>query len=132
MKVNNPTPVEVEAVTFDRMNAEAKLVVPDGSKAQYEVAEGWDKFKYIVEASDIKPVTVHVATAGSLSTLIAEADKYSIEQLKVTGELNGNDLNYLREMEGNETPGVLHILDLSEAKLVYLAVRLMWILLSGS
>ena len=66
---------------------------------------------------------VHVAEAGSLPTLISEAEKYLIEDLTLTGELNGTDFRLLRDMAGNNykgevTEGKLKVLDLSGASIV--------------
>lgn len=44
--------------------------------------------------------TVHVATAGTLPTLISEEEKYQIEELTLTGELNGTDFVFINEMAG--------------------------------
>ena len=67
--------------------------------------------------------TVNVAKGGTLASLISEDEKYSIEILKVTGELNGDDIALLRDMAGNNasgelTEGILYSLDLSKAKIV--------------
>ena len=67
--------------------------------------------------------TVNVATAGTLSTLITAGEKYTIDELTLTGELNGSDLRLLRDMAGNDymgqpTNGMLKKLDLSGANIV--------------
>ncbi len=67
--------------------------------------------------------TIHVATAGTLPNLISESEKYTIEELTLTGELNGTDFRLLRDMAGNNylgeiTPGKLRFLDLSGARIV--------------
>ena len=54
---------------------------------------------------------------------IASSEKYKITNLKIIGEINGTDLNMIREMAGgnytgNSTDGKLSVLDLSEAKIV--------------
>ena len=66
---------------------------------------------------------VHVTEAGTLPTLISEAEKYLIEDLTITGELNGTDFRLLRDMAGNNykgevTEGKLKELDLSGASIV--------------
>lgn len=43
-------------------------------------------------------VGLHIETASSLPNLIGEANKYVIRELTLTGELNGTDLKFLREM----------------------------------
>ena len=50
-----------------------------------------------------KKRTIHVATAGTLSQLISENEKYQIEELTLTGYINGTDLGFLREMAGKAT-----------------------------
>ena len=77
--------------------------------------------------------TIHVATAGTLSTLISEEEKYQIEELTLSGELNGDDIFLIREMAGINmdnmsdykylggrclTAGKLRVLDLSDARIV--------------
>lgn len=70
-------------------------------------------------------VTVNVATAGTLSSKIPEADKYRITNLKLTGELNVEDIKFIRQMAGcyydtggSKYPGKLQHLDLGGAKFV--------------
>jgi len=75
-----------------------------------------------IKALDM-PIKIHVATPGTLSTYIDISTKYQITNLELTGELNGTDIRYIREMagrdlQGNATVGKLSILDLSEAIIV--------------
>ena len=44
------------------------------------------------------PVTVHVEPAGSLSSLIADDQKYEITNLTLTGNLNGTDILFIHEL----------------------------------
>lgn len=73
---------------------------------------------------DISPKrTIHVATAGTLSNYIDDYEKYGIEELTLTGSLNGTDFRLLREMagrdvKGNKTDGILKVLDISGARIV--------------
>ena len=67
--------------------------------------------------------TIHVATAGTLPNLISESEKYTIEELTLTGELNGTDFRLLRDMAGNnylgkKTNGKLKYLDMINTKIV--------------
>jgi len=81
--------------------------------------------------------TIHVETAGTLPTLISEEEKYEIEELTLSGELNGTDFKFIREMAGvNDkvckvfdgdwvkwveyipTEGILKSLNLAESKIV--------------
>jgi hypothetical protein len=70
-------------------------------------------------------ITLHVETAGTLPNLIAENRKYQITALTLTGELNGTDIRFIREMCGGgyyeynaTTDGQLEKLDLTNAKIV--------------
>ena len=72
--------------------------------------------------------TIHVATAGTLPDLIQESEKYSIEELTLTGELNGTDFRLIRDMAGNnylgkQTSGKLVVLDITNVKIAVGDVR---------
>jgi len=108
----------------------ATLMVPEGKKSAYESTDGWNKFKNIKET--VKR-TVHVAMAGTLPSYISDI-KYQITDLTLTGELNGTDIRFIRQMSGADyeynsqdterpysdisTPGRLTKLDISNAKIV--------------
>ena len=67
--------------------------------------------------------TIDVVTAGTLSTLISDGEKYTIDELTLTGELNGSDLRLVREMVGCDylgcqTSGKVTKLDLSGVRIV--------------
>lgn len=69
------------------------------------------------------PVVINVPEAGKLSTLIDEVDKYQITELEVSGDINGDDIAFLRDMagadiSGSPTSGNLCILDMSGATIV--------------
>lgn len=66
---------------------------------------------------------VNVEKAGELSQKIKDAEKNTITELKVNGNIDGKDILFLREMagrdkNGKETAGKLASLDLSEANIV--------------
>lgn len=68
-------------------------------------------------------IYLHVETAGSLSSLIADSKKNQIKNLRLSGYLNGTDINYIREMAGcdsygNSTTGILETLDISQCTIV--------------
>ena len=101
----------------------ARLIVPDGSKAKYEAAEYWGAVfthfdRKILEVSEYqsqRSLTINVETAGTLQTLVA--DKKGItEELKVTGSVNGQDLLTLKDLCGQN--GMLTDIDLSDATIV--------------
>lgn len=45
-------------------------------------------------------VTFKVKTPGSLSSMIAESKKYTIKSMKIVGEINSDDMRFIREMAG--------------------------------
>src|SRR5215469_701117 len=68
-------------------------------------------------------LTLNVATAGTLPTLINSSQKFQITDLTLTGNLNGTDILFIREMAGvdcfaNATSGILTVLDLSSINIV--------------
>lgn len=68
-------------------------------------------------------IFLNVENAGTLPKLIADNRKYQIKNLRLTGYLNGTDINFLREMAGsdsygNSTPGILETLDISGCTIV--------------
>lgn len=68
-------------------------------------------------------IFLNVDEPGTLSSMIAENRKYQIKNLRLTGNLNGTDINFIREMAGsdsygNPTPGVLETLDISACTIV--------------
>ena len=76
----------------------------------------------VVDVSDYK--IVNVATAGTLSDLLTEEEKYDTKKLIVSGNLNSDDIRVLRYMagrdeNGNVTAGSLEVLNMNKAKIVY-------------
>lgn len=128
-------PKEISEDVFTN-RANATLYVPDGCADAYKDAEYWKEFK---EYKEMDPIIVnpkqsfHVATPGTLNDLIPQAEKYEIEELTLTGELNGGDIVTIRAMAGinldkmndyrylgksSFTNGKLRVLDLSGARIV--------------
>ena len=84
--------------------------------------------------SGLTSMTLPVATAGTLPNLIPDNIKYNIKELTLTGELNGTDIRFIRQMSGIDfefcrscaeepyddisTAGILNKLDISNAKIV--------------
>lgn len=110
------------------------LFTPKGTKSAYLAKSGWKEFTNI---NDEQKRTIHVATAGTLSNLISKNEMYYIEELTLSGELNGTDIRFIRNMSGIDydskyhsiytgpfhyfnisTPGILKILDISDTKIV--------------
>jgi len=74
--------------------------------------------------NNLRAVTIHVETAGTLSSLVPESEKYEITELTLTGNLNGLDILFIREMAGggysggHTGKGKLSILNLADAHIV--------------
>ena len=79
-----------------------------------------------IQAADgliTKQITIKLEKAGTLPNMIGSTKKFQITNLKIIGEINGTDLQMIREMagkdaRGNDTDGMLSVLDLSDAKIV--------------
>ncbi|MDR1344005.1 MAG: leucine-rich repeat domain-containing protein [Tannerellaceae bacterium] len=79
--------------------------------------------QFCLHAQSIPPVTIHVEKAGNLRHLIPASDKYWITDLTLTGNLNGKDIRFIREMAGRShdndvTYGMLSTLNLAGANIV--------------
>ena len=123
VKVYNQNPIEISEGVFSGLLGNSTLIVPDGTKEKYENAIGWKVFPYIMEASSYSAIgqrTIHVSPAGSLPDLISADEKPLIEKLTLTGELNGTDFQFIREMANSEffVYGSLKHLDISDARIV--------------
>ena len=121
LQVAHTTPLEINENVFNHLS-NSTLRVPAGCKSAYAEATGWSKFGADNIIEDNK-VTLENVTAGQLSTLITNDEKFNITDLTITGRLNGTDFRLLREMAGNDytghpTEGKLQELDLSGATIV--------------
>ena len=119
---------------YEETSINATLHVPAGSVDAYKAVEPWSKFKNIVAISNESTVqtkrTIHVEKAGTLMNLISQEEKNQIEDLTLTGEINGKDIAFLREMAGGKvysdevqymygsSKGALSVLDMSEVRFV--------------
>lgn len=123
-EIQTPFTIAESVFSYNTYN-EARLTVPIGTKSKYQETNYWSMFKNIEEKqkSDNMKRAIHVATAGTLPELISDEEKYMIEELILTGELNSTDFRLLRDMAGNNylgefTTGKLSVLDLTNAKVV--------------
>ena len=78
-----------------------------------------------VKQSGSEVVTLNVETAGTLPELIGEESKYTITDLTLSGELNGTDILFLREMAGAgrtdedvDTTRILQKLNLTNVRII--------------
>ena len=121
-RVKCQTPPSMDENAFYAMESDAKLVVPNGTKAKYKSAKGWKDFPEILEESEFQSSReLNVAVAGSLSSLIPENERGSIEELKLTGQLNNDDLIFIREelcgADQSNIRGNLRVLDMTNARI---------------
>lgn len=78
----------------------------------------------ISQSAKGKRVKVHVEKPGTLVDYITESDKYTIEELEVSGNLGGLDIALICDMAGRKrehalgTNGVLKRLDMSKATII--------------
>jgi hypothetical protein len=131
-RVHYPTPIAIKENTFNSVEngqplnfiqKNARLIVPDGTKDLYAAAPGWNVFTMaecmIIEESEyeaMRQYTVELTEAGTLQTMIPADKKNIVEELKVVGPINAEDLKYLKEMCGLD--GMLTSIDLSDATIV--------------
>ena len=110
------------------------LYIPKGTLKLYKEAETWkEDFKRVKSVVEFDPIpseeliteqrTVNVENPGSLSSLLNDYDKYRITNLKLKGELDIQDVEFIREMAGcyaeggvPKYNGHLWYLDMSEVK----------------
>lgn len=102
----------------------------NGKTQAYDVNQSFtferNKYNNMVRELEIEDTpTVHVTEAGTLATLIPENKVHTITDLKISGELNGTDIKFIRENmigctlnSNNERLGSLKALDLSDATIV--------------
>ena len=117
------TPLSIPNDAFGYLNPNTVLIVPDGSKAKYAAAPGWQDFKLeeraIVEASEFENqriCSVNLSSAGTLESAFPADRKSIIRELKVTGSINSKDFEFMRSLCGRDCP--LSTIDLSEANIV--------------
>ena len=130
---NMKVPIKLENHPFpDKTMQNATLYVPVGYRYAYMESE-WKSFKDIKEFGTLnigdlitEQVAVNVETAGTLrNKIVAIDDQFIFTNLKVTGELNVDDIKFIREMAGcyysvygDKCIGNLQYIDLSGAKFV--------------
>lgn len=130
--VHYPEPIEIPANAFNfiengqvanLIRENARLIVPDGTKAKYAAATGWKVFGMgsykIIEESEYnasRQFTVTLTEAGTLETTLTQDTKDIVEELTVKGPINGGDLQSLKDMCGQY--GVLTSINLSDATIV--------------
>ncbi len=122
---NMSAPVTASQSTFSDVDfSNCYLYVPTGAYQSYWLANGWGSFEHIIDnLAPQKSKMVTLETAGTLKDKIGSNEKFSITHLKVSGPINTNDIQYLREMagcyidtNGSKYNASLHHLDLRDAR----------------
>ena len=132
VNVMSEIPPVISSNTFYSYNI--MLMVPDESLNKYKKSSDWGKFSVILPYSNKR--SIHVSKAGTLSSYISEEEMFLIEELALTGELNGSDIRFIWKMAGLDwkyvegagasgydystvpTDGILKVLDISNASIV--------------
>ena len=121
---NMAAPITASQSTFNGIDfSNCYLYVPTGAYQSYWLANGWGSFEHIIDnLAPQKSKMVTLETAGTLKDKIGSNEKFSITHLKVSGPINTNDIQYLREMAGcyintygSKYNASLHHLDLRDA-----------------
>lgn len=121
---NMAAPITTSQSTFNGVDfSNCYLYVPTGAYQSYWLANGWGSFEHIIDnLAPQKSKMVTLETAGTLRDKIGSNEKFSITHLKVSGPINTNDIQYLREMAGcyintygSKYNASLHHLDLRDA-----------------
>ena len=114
-------------------NSLTHTLAVNGNGMMKEMLDNSTGFKVLAQNDEIQiKRTIHVEQAGTLPNLISNEEKYKIAELTLTGEINGTDIHFIRDMAGVnmdgmeneldyrylETNGVLRCLDLSGVKIV--------------
>lgn len=125
INVVTETPATATVNSFESVNKTTCRIIALTSSdvTTYKAATGWSLFTNIEVL--IVNVNLHVPTAGTIASVVTAAGyvKDQITSLTLTGNLNGTDIKYIREMVGKNTTGVdttgsLIILDMSGANIV--------------
>lgn len=121
---NMAAPITASQSTFNGIYfSNCYLYVPTGAYQSYWLANGWGSFEHIIDTlAPQKSKMVTLETAGTLKDKIGSNEKFCITHLKVSGPINTNDIQYLREMAGcyydtygSKYNASLHHLDLRDA-----------------
>lgn len=121
---NMAAPITASQSTFNGIDfSNCYLYVPTGAYQSYWLANGWGSFEHIIDTlAPQKSKMVTLETAGTLKDKIGSNEKFCITHLKVSGPINTNDIQYLREMAGcyydtygSKYNASLHHLDLKDA-----------------
>ena len=103
------------------------LHVSDNAANAYKSTWPWSNFKGSIDMS--KSRTIHVGVAGTLSNYIPTEEIQYVEELTLTGYLNGTDIGFIRRMAGaplnnykraerGQIYGKLAVLDILDATIV--------------
>lgn len=102
-----------------------RLFVPESAYGNYYITNYWGDFRLLYSLDKVVPSdgVINVEVAGSLPEYIGFGNQFKHKSLNLSGQLNGDDIRYIREMAGTDmngmpTAGVLKDLDISRASIV--------------
>lgn len=105
--------------------AHATLRVPEYLVEDYKNTSPWSGFGTIesIPGTETVSKTIHLDYPGMLPQYISEDEKYTINELILSGKVNGTDLRLIREMAGSDvnvqpTKGKLTKLDMSDVLII--------------
>ena len=112
-------PPSVTTQTFEGISSTAILNVSSSSENYYKQKTEWTEHFNSIHVMQ-KNFSINVAVAGSLPELISNAEQSFVEELTLTGSLNGTDIVLIRKLAGTVSGNYcLKKLDLTNAKIVY-------------
>ena len=92
----------------------------------YKETSPWSRFGTIepIPGTETVSKTIHLEDAGMLPQYISEEEKYTINELILSGKVNGTDLRLIREMAGSDvnaypTEGKLEKLDMTDVSIIF-------------
>lgn len=105
------------------INAQDKVMTMDNQTPGCLSGNVTSEKKVTEENLITTPITINLKNAGTLPDIITGQKKYTITDLTITGEINGTDILFLREMAGSDyyghsTEGNLRRLNLYDARIV--------------
>ena len=134
LKANTNTSIPVAILPTDLTGKKMRVTFCSSSKADYtfelSINKKWEQGKYYVQnlTSNVKESTHEIPTAnggegGYLYADLQYTDFMHLTELKVTGNLDSEDILFLRNMAGvdyygKRTNGALIYLDMSEANMI--------------
>ena len=104
------TPPELPFDGFDTETYETAILrIPEGTMDAYLDGAGWGQFVDIEYISNDDPghqdetVAINVEKAGTLKDLLTQSDAAAVKELKITGQIDYTDIEYIRNCTALES-----------------------------